>query len=46
MNLIDRIFSSKKDASNKILIYLNTDFKQSIEVEDQPVRNYLEIGST
>lgn len=44
MSLWSRIFTSteRKGPSNKIVVFLNTDFKQSIEVDDQPVGRYLE----
>jgi len=39
-----RVPEKKGPPSNKIVVYLNTDFKQAIEVEDQPVGRYLESG--
>ena len=46
MNLLSRMFrtTEKKGPTNKIVVYLNSDFKQAIEVEDQPVSRYLESG--
>ena len=41
--MFSRFFSRKKQpASSKLILYLNPDFKQEIEVEDQVVGQYLE----
>lgn len=42
MSIFARFFAEKKATSNKISVYLNTDFKQSIEIDDQQVGQYLE----
>lgn len=42
MNVFSRIFNRKKtNTSSKLALYLNADFKQSIEVEDQEVGSYI-----
>lgn len=46
MSIFSRLFPEKKIAPNKISVYLNADFKQSIEVDDQQVGQYLEQEGT
>lgn len=45
MRLFDKWFQSKKITSNKISLFLGTDFTKCIEAEDQTLEQYLSSNS-